>query len=383
MSASKTNPFDIFSPQAQGNHQLYARMRSDDPVHRAVNPQTGHTFWFLTRYDDCVRFMKDKRFGKEFRARLPADLLETWSPTETHDIINRHMLNLDEPDHARLKSLVHKAFTPAIVNHLRPRLQAIAENLLDAVDNDVADGDEFDLVERYAGVLPLLSIAEMLGIPSADYRQFSAWTKTMLLVSDEEAAHAAIIEFSMYLHQQIDLRRENPGPAKDLLTALIFAEDAGDRLTRQELLAMVFLLLAAGHETMVNFISNGVLSLLENPDQMRLLQQSLDNPAVVKSAVEEMLRYNGPSDTTLPSWAFEDVEIGGKNIQQGDVVHAVLHAANRDPAVFEHPNQFDILRHPNNHVAFSQGIHHCLGAPLARLEGEIAITTLLRWMPDL
>jgi cytochrome P450 len=164
---------------------------------------------------------------------------------------------------------------------------------------------------------------------------------------------------------------------------LIFAEDAGDRLTRQELLAMVFLLLAAGHETMVNFISNGVLALHENPDQMRLLQHSLDNPAIVKSAIEEMLRYNGPSDTTLPSWAFEDVEIGGKVIQQGDVVHAVLHAANRDPAVFEHPHTFDILRHPNNHVAFSQGIHHCLGAPLARLEGEIAITTLLRWMPDL
>jgi len=383
MVATKTNPFDIFSPEAHGNHQLYERMRSDDPVHRAVDPQTGHTFWFLTRYDDCVSFMKDKRFGKEFRARLPSNLLETWSPTDTYDIINRHMLNLDEPDHNRLKSLVHKAFTPARVNNLRQRLKSIAENLLDAVDNDVADGDEFDLVERYAGVLPLMSIAEMLGIPSADYEQFSAWTKTMLLVADEETVHGAIIEFSMYLHQQIDFRRENLGATHDLLTGLIFAEDAGDSLTRQELLAMVFLLLAAGHETMVNFISNGVLSLLENPGQMRLLQHSLDNPAIVKSAIEEMLRYNGPSDTTLPSWAFEDVEIGGKVIQQGDVVHAVLHAANRDPAVFENPNQFDILRHPNNHVAFSQGIHHCLGAPLARLEGEIAITTLLRWMPEL
>ncbi len=383
MAASKTNPFDIFSPEAHGNHQLYARMRSDDPVHRAVNPQTGHTVWFLTRYHDCVRFMKDKRFGKEFRARLPADLLLTWPPTDTYDIINQHMLNLDEPDHTRLKSLVHKAFTPAIISNLRPRLQSIAENLLITVDNDVADGDEFDLVERYAGVLPLMAIAEMLGIPSADYVQFSAWTKSILLLSDEETVHGAIIEFSMYLHQQIDFRRANPGPTNDLLTGLIFAEDAGDRLSRQELLAMVFLLLAAGHETMVNFISNGVLSLLQNPGQMRLLQQSLDNPAVVKSAIEEMLRYNGPSDTTLPSWAFEDVEIGGKLIQQGDVVHAVLHAANRDPAVFEHPHRFDILRHPNNHVAFSQGIHHCLGAPLARLEGEIAITTLLRWMPTL
>jgi cytochrome P450 len=267
--------------------------------------------------------------------------------------------------------------------NLRARFQSIAENLLAAVDNDVADGDEFDLIERYAGVLPLMAIAEMLGIPSADYVLFSAWTKTMLLVADEETVYGAIIEFSMYLHQQIDFRHANSSPTNDLLTGLIFAEDGGDRLSRQELLAMVFLLLAAGHETMVNFISNGVLSLLQNPDQMRLLQQSLDKPAIVKSAIEEMLRYNGPSDTTLPSWAFEDVEIGGKLIQQGDVVHAVLHAANRDPAVFEHPDQFDILRHPNNHIAFSQGIHHCLGAPLARLEGEIAITTLLRWMPTL
>jgi cytochrome P450 PksS len=357
-------------------------MRTDDPVHRAVDPHSGHTFWFLTRYDHCVSFMKDKRFGKEFRARLPSDLLETWPLTDTYDIINRHMLNLDDPDHTRLKSLVHKAFTPTRVNNLRPRLQAIAEDLLEAINSEVADGDEFDLTERYAGVLPLMSIAEMLGIPSADYMQFSAWTKAMLILSDEETAHAAIIEFSMYLHQQIDFRRANPGTTDDLLTGLIFAEDAGDRLTRQELLAMVFLLLAAGHETMVNFISNGVLSLLENPDQMQLLGDNLDNPAVVKSAIEEMLRYNGPSDTTLPSWAFEDVEIGGKVIQQGDVVYAVLHAANRDPAVFEHPDKFDIVRHPNNHVAFTQGIHHCLGAPLARLEGEIAITALLRWMSD-
>jgi cytochrome P450 len=248
MPVSKTNPFDIFSPEAHGNHQLYERMRSDDPVHRAVNPHTGHTFWFLTRYHDCVSFMKDKRFGKEFRARLPADLLDAWAPTDTYDIINRHMLNLDEPDHTRLKSLVHRAFTPAIVNNLRPRLQSIAENLLDAVDNEVADGDEFDLIERYAGVLPLMAIAEMLGIPSADYAEFSGWIKTMLLLSDEETVHGAIIEFSMYLHHQIDFRRENPGPTNDLLTGLIFAEDAGDRLTRQELLAMVFLLLAAGHE---------------------------------------------------------------------------------------------------------------------------------------
>jgi cytochrome P450 PksS len=383
MAVTATDPFDIFSPESRGNHQLYEQMRLNDPVHCAVNPHTGHHYWFLTRYDDCVNFMKDKRFGKEFRAQLPSDLSGKWAPTDTFDIINRHMLNLDDPDHNRLKSLVHKAFTPNRIQNLRPRLKTIAQNLLEAVNKDVAGGDEFDLVERYAGVLPVLSIAEMLGVPSADHGRFSEWAHAMLSLSDEQTDNQPIVEFAMYLHQQIDLRRGSPHLYDDLLTGLIFAEDMGDRLSRQELLAMVFLILSAGLETMVNFISNGVLSLFENPEQMRLLRDNLDNPIIVKSAIEEMLRYNGPSYMTLPSWAFEDVEISGKLIRQGDVVHAALHAANRDPTVFENPHTFDIMRSPNKHIAFSQGIHHCLGAPLARLQGEIAITTLLRWMPGL
>ena len=382
MVISVTNPFDIFSPEAHSNHALYARMRNDDPVHRAIDPRTGDPVWFLTRYDHCVSFMKDKRFGKETRFRLQANPPEKQASTSTHETINRHMLNLDEPDHARLKSLVHKAFTPSRVAALRPRLQALADGLLEALDNELADGDEFDLTERYAESFSLLSIMAMLGIPSADYLQFRTWTKTLLLSRDDITAHTAIIEFSMYLHRQIDLRHERLISTDDLLTGLIFAEDGGDRLSRQELLAMVFLLFAAGYETVTNFISNGVLSLMENPEQRQILRDNLDNPTIVNSAVEEMLRYKCPSYMTLPSWAIEDVELGGKVIQKGDIVHAVLDAANRDPAVFAQPNMFDILRHPNKHIAFSQGIHHCLGAPLARLEGEIAITTLLRWMPE-
>ncbi len=326
--------------------------------------------------------MKDKRFSKESRFGQSANPLQTLTAANTHNVINRHMLNLDGADHARLKALVHKAFTPGRVQDLRPRLQAIADGLLEAVDRDVAEGAEFDLAERYAEVFPLLAIMEMLGIPSDDYAQFRTWTKTMLLSADEEIVHTAIIEFSMYLHRQIDLRHENPAVSDDLLTGLIFAEDAGQRLTRQELVAMVFLLFAAGYETVANFISNGVLSLLENPEQNQILRDNLHDRLIVNSAIEEMLRYRGPSYMTLPSWAFEDVELGSKIIQKGDTVHAVLHAANRDPAVFNQPDKFDILRSPNRHVAFSQGIHHCLGAPLARLEGEIAITTLLRWIPS-
>jgi cytochrome P450 len=381
MVVSKTNPYDIFSPQAQRNHILYEQMRGEDPVHAAIHPQTGHTYWFLTRYDDCLNFLKDKRFGKEFRRRLPVSLAETWRVTNAEDIMNLHMLNLDDPVHARLKSLVHLAFTPLRIHNLRLRLQQIADRLFDAIDENVADGDEFDLTQRYISQLPLLSIAAMLGIPLIDYQRLYTWTQNML-VSDVAVVRLAIAEFSSYLQQQIDLRHANP-LADDLLSGLVFAEDAGDRLSRQELLAMVFLLITAGYETMVNFISNGINSLFENPIQMRLLQDNLDNPVILNSAIEEILRYNGPSHMTLTSWAFEDVAIGTKVIRRGDAAHAVLLAANRDPLVFDNPHQFDIMRQPNKHIAFSYGIHHCLGAALARLEGEIAIVTLLRRMPNL
>jgi cytochrome P450 len=376
MVTSKTNPYDIFSPEAQRNPLLYDQMRSEAPVHAAVHPQTGQTFWFLTRYDDCLNFLRDTRFGKEVHptANEAAD--------DRRAIANQHMLNLDDPAHARLKSLVHLAFMPLNINTLRVRLQAIADSLFDAIDGDIADGDEFDLTQRYIGQLPLLSIAAMLGIPAADYQNLYRWTQNMLS-TESETVHEALAEFSTYLHHQIDLRQKNPAGADDLLSGLIMAEDAGNRLSRQELLAMVFLLITAGYETMVNFISNGIMALFENPGQLRLLQEHIHDASVVKTAIEEMLRYSGPSHMTLASWAFEDVIIRKHVIHQGDIVHAVLFAANRDPLVFENPHEFNILRQPNKHIAFSYGIHHCLGAALARLEGEIAITTLLRRMPNL
>lgn len=349
-------------------------MRINDPVHCAVHPQIGGNFWFLTRYDDCLSFLKDKRFGKEFQRSLSKnDLID--------EIINQHMLNRDDPAHARLKALVHLTFTPLRIHHLRPQIQLIADGLFDMIDAEVADGDEFDLTQRYINQLPLMAIASMLGIPMQDYQYLYIWTQGML-AQDRDIVHQAIAEFSTYLHNQIELKVANPGTL-DLLTDLIQSENEGDSLNRQELLAMVFLLITAGYETVVNFISNAIVTLRDNPIQLQLLQQNLDNPAIVKTAIEEILRYNGPSHMTLPSWAFEDVEIRNQVIHKGDIVHAVLFAANRDPLVFENPNQFDILRQPNKHIAFSYGIHHCLGASLARLEGEIAITTLLQRIPNL
>jgi cytochrome P450 len=271
---------------------------------------------------------------------------------------------------------------PQRINALRPRLQNIADALFDAIDMNVSDGDEFDLTARYIAQLPLMSIAAMLGIPPEDFIELHSWTQSML-VQDEANVRDALVEFTSYLNRQIDIRRQNPDAMDDVLSALIFAEDAGDRLTRQELLSTVFLLITAGYETMVNFISNSIMTLFEHPEQMQALQRNIDNPVILKSAIEELLRFNGPSHMTLASWAIQDVVLRDKVIHQGDIVHAVLFAANRDPLVFDNPHQFDIMRHPNKHIAFSYGIHHCLGAALARIEGEIAIATLLRRMPNL
>lgn len=382
MVATETDPYDIFSPQAQRNHSLYEQMRNEDPVHAAVHPQTGHTVWFLTRYDDCVNFLKDKRFGKEFQRHLPVPLSDKFTAHYADDLFNQHMLNLDDPAHARLKSLVQLAFMPLQIDILRPRLEAVAHRLFDVIDAEVEGGDEVDLTTRYINQLPLLSIADMLGIPLAHYQDLQIWTQDMLL-TDQVIVRHAIGEFTAYLHIQFDLRQQHPGRFTDLLSGLVFIENDGDRLSRDEMLATIFLLITAGYETMVNFISNGITALFEHPDQLRLLQENIDQPAVRKTAIEEMLRYNGPSHMTLPSWAFVDVEIRGSVIHQGDVVHAVLLAANRDSRVFDDPHKFDILRQPNKHIAFSYGIHHCLGAALARLEGEIAISTLLRRMSNL
>lgn len=382
MSIRATDPYDIFSMHAQRSPIVHEKMRNEDPVHRAEHPDTGQAFWFLTRYEDCRNFLKDKRFGKEFRRHLPAHPAVRWIAGDTETLINQHMLNLDDPAHARLKSLVHLAFTPLRIDNLRPRLQAIADGLFDVIDDEVNEGDDFNLTERYISQLPLLSIAAMLGIPADDLGSLFAWTQNMLL-SDQDIGWGVAEEFSNYLDGQIDIRRRNPNGPDDLLMGFVLAEDAGDRLTREELIAMVFLLITAGYETMVTFIGNSVTTLMENRDQLHMMQANPGDEMMLKTAIEELLRYNGPSHMTLASWALEDVEIGGKVIRQGDIVHAVLHAANRDPLVFDEPHKLNILRQPNRHLAFSYGIHHCLGAALARLEGEIAIATLLRRALDL
>lgn len=373
MVQQPTKVYEIWAVQHRANPQaLYAQMREEEPVHRAIGPVSGNAFWFLTRYDDCVSFLKDQRFGKQIDRHLSPEQLRKWIGDGVADAafepIEHHMLNLDPPDHTRLRALVHKAFTPRMIENLRPRIQQIADELIDAMTGK----SEIDLIGEFGFPLPITVIAEMLGVPADDRDKFRQWTKLIVFGGPAEETRVAALEFVMYINQMIDERQT--APRDDLITALVQAEEAGDKLDRMELVSMIFLLLVAGHETTVNLIGNGTLALMQHPDQMERLRR---DPALIRPAVEEMLRYNGPVETTTLRWALQDVEIGGVVIPQGDAVLAALVAANRDPAIFPNPDTFDIARDPNKHIAFGSGIHYCVGAPLARLEGTIAINTLM------
>jgi cytochrome P450 PksS len=287
------------------------------------------------------------------------------------------MLDLDPPDHTRLRSLVHKAFTPSLVEQMRSRTQAIADELLDCV---VATG-EMDLIKDFALPLPMTIITEILGVPAKDHNKFHRWSQAVVSLSSPNPTLSVlpgVWKFIRYLRQFFKLRRRDP--QNDLVSALIKAEEAGDKLNEDELLAMVFLLLIAGHETTVNLIGNGTLALLENPNQMRKLR---DEPSLIKPAVEELLRYTSPVLMTAERYARESAMIHGVMIPQGEMMLGVLGSANRDETVFDNPNELQITREPNRHLSFGQGIHFCLGAPLARMEAQIAFTTLLRRLPEL
>jgi cytochrome P450 PksS len=290
--------------------------------------------------------------------------------------LTRNMLDLDEPDHTRLRALVHRAFTPRLVEQLRTRIQTRCDRLLDAARHR----GTLDLVAAYAFPLPISIIAEMLGVPARHRGRFRRWSDSVVAVSSARDLVLALPHlwlFMRYLRRLIEHRRVHP--RDDLLTGLIQAEEAGDRLSDDELLAMVFLLLVAGHETTVNLIASGMLALLRHSDRLNRLRQE---PTLIGPAVEELLRYTSPIEIATERFAREDLMIAGQTIARGDQVLAVIGSANRDERQFPDPDILDITRQPNEHLAFGQGRHYCLGASLARLEGSVAIGTLLRRMPD-
>lgn len=372
--------FDLYTPETLRNpHPILAQMRKEAPLYKLNRTEMGHIPWLLTRYEDCINLTKDDRFTKSLLRRPNADLTDPNDMSmQAAATINRHMLTVDPPDHTRLRNLVHRAFTPRMIREMGGRIQQIADDLIDKMQGK----SQIDLIADFTVPLPITVIAELLGVPASDHGKFREWTQTIIVdgtrgVAGDRVAGAAL-EFIMYFHQLFDERRADP--REDLISGLLQVEEAGDKLSSEELISMVFLLLAAGHETTVNLLANGTVDLLQHPDQLQLLR---NNPALIDSAVEEMLRFNGPVGATTMRWALQDVEIHGQIIPAGDMVLASLLGADRDPAVFANPDVFDITRDPNPHMAFGHGIHYCLGAPLARMEGVIAFNTLLKRLPNL
>ncbi|WP_405082945.1 cytochrome P450 [Paenibacillus chitinolyticus] len=339
--------------------------------------------WIAFRYDDVAAMLKDPRLVKDMRKYVPQNEPEaagagTYVGKLFEWLRNMpNMLSVDPPDHTRLRRLASKAFTPQMIEGLRPRIQQIADELLDAVQ----ERGRMDLVADFAYPLPINVISEILGIPAADRSLFRGWTQKLLQASVDpsqgSAVEEALEEFIGYIRTLLDAKRRNPGT--DVTSGLVQAYEQGDKLSENELLSTIWLLIIAGHETTVNLIGNGTLALLRHPGQMRLLRET---PSLLPGAVEEMLRMEGPI-VIASRFAGEDIAMHGKVIRQGEIVLLSLAAANVDPQKFSDADTLDITREENEHLAFGKGIHHCLGAPLARLEGQIAFGTLLRRLPDL
>jgi pimeloyl-[acyl-carrier protein] synthase len=371
--------FALFSPEFRTNpYPFYHQLRAMDPV-LWVPGVMGRGVWIVTGYHECSSALRDHRLGKEGYRALPPDQVPPLF--RSLGSARANMLFKDPPDHTRLRGLVNQAFTPRVLERLRPHIQEIAEQLI----SQIAAGGEAELITAFAFPLPVIVIAELLGVPPEERDRFKAWSGPLAATTDPtatpemvERSLAAVEELNAFFQPIIAERRR--APRQDLISLLAGARDAGDKLSEEELLATCRLLLVAGHETTVNLIGNATLALLKHPDQRALLTA---RPELIPAAVEELLRYDSPVQLT-GRFALEDADLGGHAIRPGDTVLAVLGAANRDPAQFPDPDQLDLTR-PNagSHVSFSQGIHYCLGAPLARMEGQIALSALLRRLPGL
>lgn len=365
----------------QNPYPLFHRLRAEDPVHWC-EPMN---LWLVTRYDDVYAGLRDGRLSSNrtamYAQALPPELKQRVQPLLDH--VSKWIQLTDEPDHGRLRKLVNMAFTPKMISALRPGIVRLVEDLL----NDVEPGKPFDAIETFCGPLPATVICEMLGIPLAERERFRLATEQVMRFSTRggpqlkeyaEPAGAALHQLIAMFERLVKERRQNPQP--DLLSALVQAETDGERLANEELYAMCVFIFLAGHETTTNGIASGILGLLQHPDQFARLSANVDG--MVAGAVDETLRYESPV-TRAVRQAKEDLEIGGKRIMVGQLVVLLLGAANRDPYQFVNPDRFDIARQPNRHLGFGYGAHFCLGAPLARLEMEIAFRAVARRLPGL
>jgi cytochrome P450 len=345
----------------QDPYAVHERLRARRPVSQVIMPGGGTPVWMITGYAEVRAALADPRLGKT----VPG-----WHPDpDSIGALDGHMLNSDPPDHGRLRRLVNKAFTTRRVEQLRPRITAITAALLD----DMSASREVDLLASFAFPLPITVICELLGIPVADRDDFRAWSASIVsntVTQDVFMEHAT----AMVRYFKALLAAKRREPADDLLSALVLARDEGDTLRETELISMVFLLLVAGHETTVNLIASGMLALLLNPGELGRLRA---DPTLRGAAVEELLRYTSPVNHATFRFATEPIEIGGARIGRGEPVLVALSSANRDPSRFADPDLLDLGRDSSGQLAFGHGIHYCLGAPLARLEAEIAFGALL------
>lgn len=373
----------VFDPRGSANRQdpypQYRRLREIDPIHRSpVVPG-----WVLTRYRDVQDALSDERLSSDERHwkryGMVAERRRRMGLPEPYVEGSNGMLRIDPPDHTRLRSLVSRAFTPRAIERMRPRVDAIAEEWLARA----ADRGEIELVRDFAAPLPVTVIAEMLGVPAEDHEKFRHWSDEgvrMLGFGDGDDVRRSLVameEIRQYLEKIVEERRREP--REDLLSGLVAAEEDGERLTTGELFAQTMLILVAGNETTTNLISNGVVALLRNPEQLERLRAE---PELLPSAMNEFLRYDSPVQLTSRMVA-GDLEFKGRRVAKGDQIVLLLGAANRDPDVFTDPEEFDVGRDEERPLSFSHGIHYCLGAQLARLEGEIAFRALLETFSEI
>ncbi|MEH0841153.1 cytochrome P450 [Micromonospora sp. CPCC 205711] len=354
-----------------------ARLRADAPVCPVSSPRFDS--YLVTRFDDARAALTDPRLSKDLYG--PGEhYLRIFGPNS--EALNRNMLNADPPEHTRLRRMVSQAFAPRRIEALRPRVAQIVDDLLDKI---VPQG-QADLMRDFAIPLPMTVICELLGIPKPDHDQVLDWTQVIRTSGSsrrpQEQERAAVGEAQVRLHHYLaDLvLAKRAQPADDMVSALIQACDQDGKLTERELVTTTFLLLFAGHQTTADFLGNAVVALLTHPEQLELLRAT---PALLPSAIEELLRFDGPLPVASPRVATEDVEYQGVCIPRGAIVGVAINAANHDPAHFVDPDRLDLRRVRGPHLGFGHGVHYCLGVSLARMEAQIAIGTLLRRLPEL
>jgi cytochrome P450 len=352
-------------------YDVYRRLREAAPVHRIAGPD-GSPAWLVTRYDDVRLALADPRLSLDKRHAAPG----TYRGLALPPALDANLLNMDPPDHTRIRRLVGRAFTARRVERLRTPIRRTAGRLLDALGSHGTT----DLIASYAAPLPITVICDLLGVPDAHRRDFREWTDALVApdpARPQAAKEAVGAMLGFFTRLLADKRKE---PADDLLSDLIAVRDESDRLSEDELMSLAFLILFAGYENTVQLIGNAVLALLRHPDQLAALREE---PARLPAAVAEFSRYEGPALLAIRRFATEDVTLGGVTVPAGETVLLSLAAANRDPALFPDPDRLDLTRDASGHLALGHGIHHCLGAPLARAETEIALAALLERFPEL